>query len=77
MDRFIISFGVTLAKTKLPWIMNLVQHLVHFCQIRKGNKVTFQANVKHNEQNTSIIEYSKTPPTQNKKPQKMTCLVGT
>ena len=67
VDRFGIPFGVTLMGTKLPWITILVRHLVHFCQIRIGNKVTYWTNVKQstNEYNTSIIEYSQTPPTQN------------
>ena len=47
--------------------MTLVKHLVYICQIRIGNKVAFGTNVKQstNEHNTSIIEYSQTPPTQN------------
>ena len=70
MDRFVIPFGVTLVGTKLPWIMTLVWHLVHFCQIRIVKQVTFRTNVKQSviEHNTNIIQYSKTPPTQNSIP---------
>ena len=57
----------TSTEFKLPHNVTLVQYLVHCCQIRIGKWVTFRINVKWStiEQNTSIIEYSKTPPTQN------------
>ena len=67
VDRFIIPFGVSLVWTKLSLITTLVQHLVHSCQNRIEKQVTFWTNVKHStiELNTSLIEYSKTPPTEN------------